>query len=182
MVYVLEGAVTEHRGDESRVFEAGESWTEAADATHWVENHTDEPAVIITTDIVDAMLEEIDLSRPDTGTTIDFDLTAPEEASGFSAEVLGVFDLEAQVPAAAGFGFRMRRATFEPGAQIPMHPHTGQPGIGYVLEGTFTESRPERTRDLVAGESWFEDASTNHWALNQTDEPVVVLLFEIIGR
>ncbi len=51
MAYVLEGAVVDHRGDAAKEYRAGESWTEAAGDTHWVENKGNVRAVLITADI-----------------------------------------------------------------------------------------------------------------------------------
>jgi len=177
LVYVLKGAVTEHRNGESRVFVAGESWFEDTTAEHWVENHTDSEAVIITADLVETSGEDGQIA---TGTVIDFDLEAPAEASGVGAEELALFDVGEQLPRGEGVNFRLRRITFLPDGSFPQHPHASQPGIGYVLEGTFTESRPDLTRDLDAGESWSEDAGTEHWVLNRTDEQVVVLVFDLV--
>jgi len=51
-LYVLEGELTEYRGDTVRIVRAGESWTEAVDTVHGVRNLTDKPAVAVVIDIV----------------------------------------------------------------------------------------------------------------------------------
>lgn len=76
MVYVLEGAVTEHRDTESTVYAAGESWVEGIDATHWVENHTDQEAVVLTVDIVETPDEPVEQLEK-TGTKVTFEGEAP---------------------------------------------------------------------------------------------------------
>jgi len=51
-LYVLEGELTEYRGDVVRTVKPGESWTEAGDTVHGVKNNTDKPAVAIVVDLV----------------------------------------------------------------------------------------------------------------------------------
>ena len=51
-VYVLQGTVTEHRGESTRVFVPGDTWSEDRETTHWIENTTTTPAVVIAVDIV----------------------------------------------------------------------------------------------------------------------------------
>src|SRR5713101_2624856 len=46
VVYVLEGSLTEHRGDVARVVNAGDTWVEDAGTVHWFENVTAKQAVI----------------------------------------------------------------------------------------------------------------------------------------
>lgn len=91
-----------------------------------------------------------------------------------------MLELGEQIPEAAGFNFRMRTVNFEPGGATANHSHAELPAIGYVLDGEITELRPTKTRTLAQGESWFEDATTEHWVINQTDAEATVLLFEIV--
>ena len=51
-VYVLQGAVTEHRNGVTRTFGPGETWSENGDTTHWLENAGMAPAVLIAVDIL----------------------------------------------------------------------------------------------------------------------------------
>jgi len=51
-LYVLEGELTEYRGDAVKIFKPGDSWTEAGDTVHGVKNNTDKPAVAIVIDLV----------------------------------------------------------------------------------------------------------------------------------
>jgi len=51
-LYVLEGELTEFRGDSVRILRPGESWTEAVDTVHGVKNLTDKPAVALVIDLV----------------------------------------------------------------------------------------------------------------------------------
>lgn len=52
VVYILEGTMTEHRGDVSRQVTAGDTWTEALDTVHWMENTSGKPCTIIAVDLV----------------------------------------------------------------------------------------------------------------------------------
>lgn len=52
VVYILEGSMTEHRGDIARVVKAGDTWTETADTLHWMENTSGKPCIIIAVDLV----------------------------------------------------------------------------------------------------------------------------------
>ena len=49
--YILQGKVTEHRGDAVKEYGTGESWSEGKDTTHWLENKGTSPAVLIAVDI-----------------------------------------------------------------------------------------------------------------------------------
>ena len=51
-LYVLEGELTEYRGDSVNIVKPGDSWTESGDTIHGVKNNTDKPAVAIVVDIV----------------------------------------------------------------------------------------------------------------------------------
>lgn len=52
IVYIVEGTMTEHRGDVARVVKAGDSWPEDAGTVHWFENTGDKPCVIWSVDLV----------------------------------------------------------------------------------------------------------------------------------
>ncbi len=49
--YVLQGKITEHRGDVVKVYGAGDTWSEGKETTHWLENREATPAVLIPVDI-----------------------------------------------------------------------------------------------------------------------------------
>ncbi len=179
MVYVLEGSLTEHRGDTSTIYEAGDSWVEGVDADHWVENHTDAEAVILTADIRELTDEEVE-APPAVGTEVQVDQEPTAEPSGIELEELGLLDLGEQIPSAKGITYRLRKATFAPGAIFPEHSHTDRPGLGYVLEGEYTDVRTDGALVFSEGESWSEVAETEHWSTNQAEEDAVILLFDIV--
>ncbi len=49
--YVLQGAVTDHRGSDTKEYHASMTITEAQGLTHWVENKGTTPAVIVAVDV-----------------------------------------------------------------------------------------------------------------------------------
>jgi quercetin dioxygenase-like cupin family protein len=53
MVYILEGSMTEHRGDVARVVKPGDTWAEDANTVHWFVNSTDKPCVFWAVDLVE---------------------------------------------------------------------------------------------------------------------------------
>lgn len=50
-VYVLQGRITEHRGDVEKEYGAGEAWSETKELVHWLENKGTTPATLIASDI-----------------------------------------------------------------------------------------------------------------------------------
>lgn len=52
MVYILEGAITDHRGEVATDYGPGVGWPEDRNTTHWLENRGAIPAVEISVDIV----------------------------------------------------------------------------------------------------------------------------------
>ncbi len=50
-VYVLQGTITEHRGDMVKEYGAGEAWSETKETVHWLENRGTTPAAMIDADI-----------------------------------------------------------------------------------------------------------------------------------
>lgn len=52
VVYVLQGAITDHRKGTSTDYGPGVGWPEDRDTTHWLENRGTVPAVEISVDIV----------------------------------------------------------------------------------------------------------------------------------
>jgi quercetin dioxygenase-like cupin family protein len=51
VVYILKGTVTEHRGDDVKNYSVGNSWVETKETTHWLENKTKTPVVLLSIDI-----------------------------------------------------------------------------------------------------------------------------------
>jgi len=52
MVYILQGAITDHRNGVAKEYGPGVGWPEDKNTTHWLENRGTTPAVEISVDIV----------------------------------------------------------------------------------------------------------------------------------
>lgn len=52
MVYVLQGAITDHRDGVAREYGPGVGWPEDKDTNHWLQNRGSTPAVEVSVDIV----------------------------------------------------------------------------------------------------------------------------------
>lgn len=52
VVYVLQGAITDHRGGVATDYGPGVGWPEDRNTTHWLENRGPVPAVEISVDII----------------------------------------------------------------------------------------------------------------------------------
>lgn len=51
-VYILQGKITDHRGDVAKEYGPGLGWPENRATTHWIENRGKTPAVEISVDII----------------------------------------------------------------------------------------------------------------------------------
>ncbi len=49
--YVLQGKITNHRGDMAKEYGVGDTWSEGKETDHWVENKGTTPAILIAVDI-----------------------------------------------------------------------------------------------------------------------------------
>lgn len=103
----------------------------------------------------------------------------PTETKGVSLTVLQQNALEAQIPAMKGFELRARRITFEAGASFTKHNHAERPGFVYVESGEIIENRNGTSRKFKAGDSWIEDAQTDHWLRNVADEPAIIIMVDL---
>ncbi len=107
----------------------------------------------------------------------------PTEHVGIGVTQLGVVPEESVIRQMGidGYFLQLRLATLEPGGQIARHKHDTRPGLVYTLEGSWIEGRPDGEREYPAGEgiALVEDADTDHWFYNRSDEPVTVLICDM---
>jgi len=108
----------------------------------------------------------------------------PTEHKGVSVASLGVLSgtsIKRQI-GLDGYVLQMREITLAPGGQIAKHSHAGRPGLVWTLSGSWTEGRPDGDRDYPAGETTaiLEDADTEHWFFNNEEEPVKVVVCDIV--
>ncbi len=77
------------------------------------------------------------------------------------------------------FKLRVAEVTYDPGGYIGAHHHAG-PGIRCVTAGELTYVQPDRTTVYRAGDCFFESGDVTHTAHNGTNEPVLLLNFQIL--
>ncbi len=49
--YVLQGKITNHRGDMAKEYGVGDTWSEDKETVHWLENKGTTPAILVAVDI-----------------------------------------------------------------------------------------------------------------------------------
>ncbi len=103
----------------------------------------------------------------------------PTETKGVSLSVLQKNALEAQIPAMNGYELRGRRITFEAGASFTKHNHATRPGFVFVESGEIIENRNGKSQKFKAGDSWIEDAKTDHWLRNVSDASAVIIMVDL---
>jgi quercetin dioxygenase-like cupin family protein len=81
------------------------------------------------------------------------------------------------------FKMRATEFTFAPGAYLGAHHHIG-PGVRYILSGelTFTEGGVATVYKAKAGDYYFETGNLAHTAENKTDQPLRILIVEILPK
>ena len=108
---------------------------------------------------------------------------AVPETTGVTADVLATVDLGAEIEGMAGWQFRMRQFTFEPGAVFgPMHDHNERPGLVYILQGTITDHREGLATEYGPGLGWPEDKATMHWLENRGTVTAVEISVDIVRQ
>jgi quercetin dioxygenase-like cupin family protein len=111
-------------------------------------------------------------------------MSPPTEHKGVNVTSLGVLpeaSLEKQI-GLSGYVLQLREITLEPGGQVAKHSHATRPGLVYTLSGSWTEGRSSGERDYPAGEkvAILEDEGTEHWFWNRENEPVTVLVCDMV--
>jgi quercetin dioxygenase-like cupin family protein len=77
------------------------------------------------------------------------------------------------------FKMRATEFTFAPGSYLGVHHHVG-PGVRYILSGELTFTEGGRVTVYKAGEYYFETGNLAHTAENKTDQPLRILIVEIL--
>src|SRR4029450_1782863 len=98
-------------------------------------------------------------------------LTAKIKDEGVMAGYLGELN--------GKYKLRVTELVLEPGGYVGEHHHAG-PGIRQVTSGSMTYLLPDRTVVYGPGDFFFESGDVTHTALNNTDAPMVHVLFEIL--
>ena len=103
-----------------------------------------------------------------------------QQATGVDFKVLNTVDLGPDCP---GYIARMRKVTFSPGANVPMHSHKERPEVAYILQGTLTDQRKDQApTQEKAGTSAVNGREIEHEVNNKTSKPVVVIGVDIIKK
>jgi len=79
------------------------------------------------------------------------------------------------------FKMRATEFTFAPGAYLGVHHHIG-PGIRYILSGELTFNEGGLVTVYKAGDYYFETGNIAHTAENRTDQPLRILIVEILPK
>jgi quercetin dioxygenase-like cupin family protein len=108
----------------------------------------------------------------------------PAEHKGVKVKNLGAVSgasMKAQL-GLQGYKMQLREITLAPGGQIARHDHFKRPGLVWTLSGSWTEGRPGGEKDYpdTLDEAILEDATTDHWFWNDTEEPVRVVVCDIV--
>lgn len=77
------------------------------------------------------------------------------------------------------YKLRVTEVTYDLGGYIGPHHHVG-PGIRCVTNGELTYVQPDKTNIYRAGDCFYESGDISHTANNATNNPVVLLNFELI--
>ncbi len=77
------------------------------------------------------------------------------------------------------YRLRVAEVTYDPGGHIGPHHHVG-PGIRCVTAGQLPYVQPDKTTIYKAGDCFFESGAVSHTAHNATEEPVVLLNFQLL--
>jgi quercetin dioxygenase-like cupin family protein len=114
------------------------------------------------------------------GVTIGFGLSSALGQQTPKVDLLGTVDAGENCP---GHVLRMRRATFAPGASIPMHSHKDRPEVSLVMEGTLTNTlKGQSPMQLAAGTVILNGPEIEHQPANETSIPVVTLNVDLIKK
>lgn len=105
------------------------------------------------------------------------------ESKGVSIKLLALMDLGPEIESMAGYQFRMRLVTMEPGAVFgPLHDHKGRPGLVYILQGTITDHRNGVATEYGPGLGWPEDRNTLHWLENRGSIPAIEISVDLVKK
>lgn len=117
-------------------------------------------------------------------TTVINGLEGPAEPRDISATVIATTPLAAEgLGSLSGRDLRARAWEILPGGVVPIHEHRRRPATIYTLQGEILEYRNDR-EDPVAHEtgglSLEEGADLAHWWLNDGDETVGLIAFDVV--
>jgi len=99
---------------------------------------------------------------------------------GVKAKTVASLELGAQIPELQGRYLRGRVVTFEPGGYMPVHSHKERPELIYVLQGTFSECRPDgKCVELNESQVTTFGKDVDHWLENKGMKTCIFLAVDI---
>ena len=115
------------------------------------------------------------------GQLINAQQAPPDKAKGvISTKKIASLELGSQIPELQGRYLRGRVVTFEPGSYGATHSHKERPGYAFVLQGTFSDCRPDgKCMDFQEGQAMVEGKDIFHWPENKGTKPLVILAVDI---
>jgi quercetin dioxygenase-like cupin family protein len=95
---------------------------------------------------------------------------------------VGSVPLANEIPGAGNRALRVREIVVGEKGVIGTHPHEQRPGLVYILEGELTEIRSDNVKPILHGTGAvaFEWTGIAHYWENRSDDPVRVLLIDIV--
>ncbi len=102
------------------------------------------------------------------------------KAKGITGKTVAALETGAQIPELQGRYLRGRVVTFEPGGYMPVHSHRERPELIYVLQGTFSECRPDgKCVELNEGQVTTFGKDVDHWLENKGMKTCIFLVVDI---
>ena len=106
--------------------------------------------------------------------------TPPTKVKGIKMKTVASLELGPQIPELQGHYLKGRVVTFEPGGYAPMHSHQKRPGFVYVLNGTFSDCRPDgKCVEVHEGQAMIEGKDVVHWPENRGTKSLIILAVDI---
>ena len=176
VAYILDGAITEYRGEEAMIRSQGEFSFEHNGVQHGWENHTQKPVHAIVVDVwspQEDALPFIDL-LPEQRT---FSKEVPKENRGIalvhkeSSSIDGLF---------MGKSLRIRVVSVQKGGVVGVHTHISRPSFAYVLSGDVVEHRGDGDYKHTSGSSVAERNGLAHWWENTGAEEASIVVVDIV--
>lgn len=177
VAYILRGAITEYRGKEALIREAGQYSFEYSGIQHGWENHTQEPVEAIVVDVLEPeeipTISALPLQQP-------FAESVPKANSLVVLHTKDTSSLKEEGSVFADKKLRLRVISVAPNGIVGAHTHNSRPSFAYMVSGIALEHRGDADYDHQAGSSVTERNGLSHWWENKGETEAVILVVDII--